>query len=94
MKSTILFLILIIVFSCNNEPKYSEKEKEVLEIGKNVIKETYGEDVLLSKEPYTIDKKDSMWVVKGSLPDGWVGGVPYVFIDTTTLEVVDIYHTK
>lgn len=94
MKIFLPFIIILTLHSCKNQPNYSDKEKKFIKIAKNAIRNSFGAEILENNEPYRITRKDSVWVVKGTLPDGMDGGVPVVIIDTVNMEVVEIYHTK
>ena len=91
----VFFLIgLVFLNSCNlSDSIYSDKEQKAIEIAEQEFVKIYGKDVL-KKKPFKLEIKDSVYVVKGFIPEGKDGGVPYAIIDTATLEIIDIYHTK
>ena len=90
-----LFLIgLILLNSCNlTESKYSEKEQKAIEIAEEEFVKNYGKGVL-NKKPFKLEIKDSVYVIKGVVSEGKDGGVPYAIVDTNTLEILNVYHTK
>jgi hypothetical protein len=45
-------------------------------------------------EPYIVKRENYVWKIKGSLKNNREGGVPVILLDTTTLKVKEIYHTK
>lgn len=57
--------------------------------------EIYGEQVK-SKKPYQVfyDEEADVWLVTGTLPDGFNGGVPYIMIRKSDGEVLAIWHDK
>lgn len=94
MRWIISLVILFAINSCDlSENKYSDKELKAIEIAEMEFVKIYGKDVL-SKKPFILEIKDSVYVIKGTLPAGRDGGVPNAIIDTATLKIIDVYHTK
>ncbi|MBN2007788.1 YbbC/YhhH family protein [candidate division KSB1 bacterium] len=54
----------------------------------------YGKSIYDSK-PFTAKlKNDSVWIVEGTLPDDWDGGVPYIEIQKSDCKILKVYHSK
>lgn len=69
-----------------NDTIISLAEKEWLKIyGKNIYK----------KKPFTVRaKNDSIWIVEGTLPKDYDGGVPYAEVNIKSYRVINISHGK
>lgn len=60
-----------------------------------VFIEVYGEEIK-DKRPYSIsfDENNQVWLVQGSLPEKWVGGVPNILIQKSNGKVLAVWHDK
>jgi len=65
------------------------------EQAESVWVEVYGEQVKFDK-PYQVfyDEKNCVWLVTGTLPDGYAGGVPYIIIRESDGKVLAVWHDK
>jgi len=54
----------------------------------------YGDDIDDMRPFRAALWQDSLWVVKGTLPDGMLGGVPYAVIRKSDASVLGVIHTK
>ncbi|MBO9728461.1 MAG: hypothetical protein J7623_07455 [Chitinophaga sp.] len=78
----------------SNNAQLSEEEK-VLMIAKDTAIKVYGKRIIQGELPLVATKKnDSLWVVEGTMPDGFVGGTVYVEILRDSLKVVRMTHYK
>jgi len=68
-------------------------EETALKIAEAVLTSAYGDDVL-SGDPLTVTFNESKqyWYACGSLPEGWVGGVPEIWIQKSDGRILKIYH--
>ena len=73
--------------------KRTEKEK-VIKIALDTARKIYG--TLIDRELPLIAKLvgDSVWIVQGTLPPGWLGGTVYVELTKYDLRVVKLIHYK
>lgn len=57
--------------------------------------EIYGEKVN-NKKPFIVsfDEQHGIWMVRGSLPPNYLGGVPYILIQKESGKVLAIWHGK
>lgn len=70
----------------NSESAISKAEKEWLGV--------YGK-AIYSKKPFIAElKSDTIWIVKGSLPQWKDGGVPYAEINARTCVFIKVSHSK
>lgn len=94
MKTIYIFLIFSLL-SCYKKQDDSKCSKEYLiHIAEVEWLKVYGKDIY-SKKPFVLKKKnDSTWVVDGTLPEGFDGGVPTAEISMKTCKVISISHGK
>ena len=105
-KVTIAIILALIIlnigqFTCNNlmnklfTDAIPDEETAVI-VGKAVLIATYGEDMILSQEPFhaRYDERKKYWVVSGTWPDNpnLVGGIGTVFIRKSDGKVIKINH--
>jgi Na+-translocating ferredoxin:NAD+ oxidoreductase RnfG subunit len=55
---------------------------------------TYGKSVKKESSPYEVyfDDTNNVWLVTGTLPKGWLGGVPYILIRKSDGKVLAMWH--
>ncbi len=54
----------------------------------------YGENIY-KKKPFVAElKNDSIWIIKGTLPENYDGGVPYAEINAKDCKILKITHSK
>jgi hypothetical protein len=48
-----------------------------------------------NKKPYKVfyDKVNKVWLIQGSIPENWDGGIPYILIKTDG-KVLAVWHSK
>lgn len=96
IRRLILLITILAVHSmCTLEESQNlnEEEKKVLKIAEEEWLRIYGNDIY-TKRPFVVELRDSVWVVKGTIPTNMDGGVPYAIIDTSNYEIIKIYHSK
>ena len=54
----------------------------------------YGKENIVKQQPYEINLIDHYWVMSGTLPEGWVGGVFMIIMDAQNCQVIRITHGK
>ena len=87
----------ILQFALNNTSRLLvvavPDEETALKIAEAVLLSTYGDDVL-SEKPFiaAFDESKKAWIVTGSLPDGYVGGVPEIVIRKSDAKILKIHH--
>lgn len=69
--------------------------KTARRIAELVFIRIYGKDIN-DKKPFRVkyDNKYGVWVVKGRLKKGMIGGVPNLIIQKSNAKVLAIWHTK
>lgn len=83
-----------------NAPNYIPKEgfvpdkETAIKIAEAIWLPIYGEKVLDKKPFHARLKNDSIWVVDGTLPEGYLGGVPHAEINKYSCEVLYVIHGK
>lgn len=70
-------------------------ENTALIIADAVLRSVYG-DVIDNEKPFNIKlvENDTVWLISGTLPTGYLGGVAYIKISKETGEILGITHTK
>lgn len=91
------FFYLLALLGCNQNKdltiKKCDRNAAILRAENEWLKQ-YGKNIYRRK-PFTAElKNDSIWIVKGTLPEGYDGGVPYAEINSKTCEVLKISHGK
>lgn len=100
-------LLLTLSFSSKKEDSIDEKaqsgyvpkeglipnEETAIKIAETILIPIYGERVLKAR-PFTVELKNEVWYVKGSLPEGYLGGVPYVEIQKNDCKILRVIHSK
>jgi hypothetical protein len=96
-----LSLIILIFCSCiikptstNNNLNYVPNEETAIKIAEAIWYPIYGKDIL-DKKPYVaklIDNK--IWVVRRTMPDDYIGGVPYIEIQKSDCKILKVTHGK
>ncbi len=82
-----------------SEPGYIPKEGFVpndttaIKIAEAVWVAIYGEDVY-KKKPYKVKLKNGIWIVEGTLPRNYQGGVPYILIQKKDGKILKVMHGK
>ncbi len=54
----------------------------------------YGDKQIEGEKPYIARLRNGVWTVKGSLPEGWVGGTAYIEINKADGKVLNVTHYK
>jgi hypothetical protein len=55
----------------------------------------FGEEQIIIERPYRVRLiEDSIWLVHGTLPENWVGGVAYLKIRKSDAKIINLFHTK
>jgi hypothetical protein len=82
-----------------SEPGYIPKEGFVpnattaIKIAEAVWVAIYGVDVY-KKKPYKVNFKKGIWIIEGSLPEGFKGGVPFILIQKKDGKILKVMHGK
>ncbi|MDR0766852.1 MAG: YbbC/YhhH family protein [Methanosarcinales archaeon] len=106
MKNKIFILYFIIVillvgnvfqFGWNNNSNnlFTDAvpdEETALKIAEAVLVSAYGENVLLQPLNVRYNESKKAWVVTGTLPYGWVGGVPVIVIRKSDGMIMQLSH--
>jgi hypothetical protein len=54
----------------------------------------YGKDQISKQRPYKIYFIDNYWIINGTLPTGYLGGVFLIIIDSRDSKIIRITHGK
>jgi hypothetical protein len=80
-------------YSHNLRVEAVPNEEVAIQIAEAVLIPIYGEDVLLNRPFKAIyDKSLKSWIVIGTLPEGYLGGVPEIVIRRKDGRIMKITH--
>jgi len=70
--------------------------KEAKEVARDIWVKKYGESEIKKMKPILVayDYNSNVWLVKGTLPSNWIGGVPYILINKEDGKILGVWHTK
>lgn len=76
------------------QPKKNKilKIEDLIKVIENVLFSIYTEEKIKKERPYIINKYKNKWFVKGTLPEGYVGGVFEIVINSETSEIESVIH--
>jgi hypothetical protein len=73
---------------------YVPNEETAIAIAVAVWVPIYGKERIEEKKPYKAILKDGIWYVRGSIPQGWTGGVPEAEISKDNGQILRVSHGK
>lgn len=73
---------------------YVPNEETAIAIAVAVWAPIYGKERIEEKKPYKAVLKDGVWYVRGSIPQGWKGGVPEAEISKDNGRILRVSHGK
>jgi predicted amino acid dehydrogenase len=68
-------------------------EETAMKIAEVILYSIYGQKIYSSR-PYCIELKNGVWIIEGTLPKDYQGGVPYIEIQKKDGKVLKIMHGK
>ncbi len=68
-------------------------EETAIKIAESILVPIYGEQVL-KKKPFIVKLDENIWSIKGTLPKGYLGGVPYIKIQKSDCKILMVGHSK
>ena len=97
-----LIVIMAVGLSFGDEPKHSFKpkagfvpdEKTAVAIAVAVWSPVYGEEKIQKERPFKAVLKDGVWLVEGTLPAEYNGGVAVAEISKADARILRISHSK
>ena len=100
MRTMGYFLALFFAFCAEGNAKYNPPSGFVpdkltaLAVAEAIALPIYGKDILALQRPLQARLVGDRWIVTGTLPNGWNGGVVKVTILRRTGEIVSIEHGR
>ena len=99
IKLTAIFVAFLLATTCiaqAPEPKngYVPDAKTAIAIAEAVLSPIYEEKQIQSERPFHAVLKNGVWIVSGSLPEGYEGGVAEIRIDKRTGRILSHIHGK
>jgi hypothetical protein len=71
---------------------YVADEKTAIKIAEGVLPPIYGEKQIGGERPFNAKLQDGVWLVPGSIPQGWVGGAAEIRFDKKTGKILGHIH--
>ena len=102
-KITITVISLMMFVGCaGTQPKHNYKppcgyvpdETTAIAIAVAALNPIYGADKIAKEKPYKAELKGNIWIVTGSLPEGYAGGVAVAEISKSDGAIFRISHGK
>ena len=70
-------------------------EKTAITVAEAILMPIYGEKTIVGERPFhAVLNGNGVWTVRGSLPDGWVGGVAIVRLQRQDGRILYVMHGK
>ena len=76
------------------EKKTLSKIEDVIKVAEAALVPIYGEEQIKSELPYVVNQCKDKWLVRGSLPKGYKGGVFEIVINADTSQIESVIHGK
>lgn len=102
--SVIIFIISIVFVSLKVRSELNESyqpskgfvpdDRTAIKVAEAIWLPIYGKDISKKKPFVATLKKDSVWVVKGTIKKNHLGGVPIIEIQKSDCKVLRVYHTQ
>jgi hypothetical protein len=70
------------------------KKENAINYAENILFELYGKENMINEKPYQIHLISDYWIITGSLPKGWIGGVFEMVFDSWNGKVLILEHGK
>jgi hypothetical protein len=70
------------------------KKENAINYAENILFEIYGKEAIINEKPYQIHLIDDYWIITGTLPKDWVGGVFEMVFDSWNGKVLILKHGK
>ena len=70
------------------------KQKEAIVIAEKEWRKMFKDEDIDIYKPFAVKNVGDHFIVEGTLPEDWVGGVPFIKIRKKDRKIIEIYHTK
>lgn len=68
-------------------------EETAIKIAEVILLSIYGEKIYTNR-PYSIELRNGVWIIEGTLPKNYQGGVPYIEIQKKDGKILKVIHGK
>ena len=68
-------------------------EETAIKIAEVILFSIYGQSIYTDR-PYSIELRNGVWIIEGTLPKGCQGGVPYIEIQKKDGKILKVMHGK
>lgn len=77
----------------NENMDYVPNEETAIKVAEAILYPIYGEKIYKQK-PFVVVLNNDVWIIKGSLPKGMLGGVAYIEIQKSDCKILKVTHGK
>ncbi|OGS69964.1 MAG: hypothetical protein A3F91_11570 [Flavobacteria bacterium RIFCSPLOWO2_12_FULL_35_11] len=70
------------------------KKENAINYAENILFELYGKENIIKEKPYQIHLINDYWIITGTLPKDWVGGVFEMVFDSWNGKILILEHGK
>ncbi|GAB6007588.1 YbbC/YhhH family protein [Dysgonomonas reticulitermitis] len=78
----------------NKDKILIDKEENAVKIAETILFPIYTEENIIRQRPYETYRINNYWVISGTLPKGYLGGVFLIILDARDGKVIRITHGK
>jgi len=71
-----------------------KNKQALIKYAEPILFKTYSKEKILGEKPYVISLKKGIWIMEGTLPDGYLGGTFHIEIKANDGNVIRIIHYK
>lgn len=92
---SIVMTTIMINLNDNQAENYVPDEKTAVKVAEAIWVPIYG-DRVLDKKPFkaTLSEDGKIWIVKGTVPKGMLGGYPIIEIRKSDCKIIKVSHSK
>ncbi|MCA8830338.1 YbbC/YhhH family protein [Hymenobacter sp. BT728] len=79
---------------CSTVPQPLPDSAAAVRVAEPILFRTYGKKNIVHERPYEVYLIDKYWVVMGTLPEDWMGGVFIIILDSRDSRMIELTHGK
>ena len=94
MIRSLLSIILLFTISSLYSQQRIKDSVTLISYAEPILFKTYGKEQILGEKPYIISLKHGIWIMDGTLPKGYKGGIFHIEIRAKDRKVIKLIHYK
>jgi hypothetical protein len=71
-----------------------DNEETAIDFAEVVLFKVYGRETIEDERPYEVHKIDGYWIIKGTLPTGYLGGTFEIIFNSKDGQILRLVHYK